>query len=932
MMAWRAGGLAIGVISGIVAAANGWPVSLWLLIMTAALGGAALVVSIMMERRWNPWPKSLVALAALIAALPIGYLRTMDVIGAPQEGSLRAFLETIEPGTRLTVRGTVAAEPEVRGAGQLDIELRVREIRAGDDDAEWVALRRGRLLFRAYTRANNDAETHEFFNRLAAPAAYGWTLEMASTYRPIEAPLNPGTFDYGRFLIQSGVDTRLRNHVNAVTVLEESPGHFMMEWALMAKTSFLETFKKTVRSPASRLTSAATLGARRAVEHIDYRDQDLATTLRHAGVGHVLAVSGLHVSVIAVMLFALFRMTGAKPRQFVPILILLLIMFALLTGARPSSVRAVIMNSVVLIAIAYLRSDFRSATVIGLSLSSFFILMRNPTVLFAPSFLLSYGAVLSLIVIAPPLDRLICALRGFALCFAAVWFVILLRLAGWHLDWLIQPVNLFSYLGILWLLIIAGGWLNHRFPAMWTISLERIPTLVRLFFAAQLAIQFGMMIPMSAWFFGLFPVAGVLVNLIAIPAVGVLVQLGMLTGLIGMIPWLGQWLAIPFGAATTLTGDFFIFMAYVGTSVFPYPATPMPTTFWMIAYYVLLAVFLLLEGKRTTILNMFYRLIPPGPAKPWRRWVILVPVLMVIAPSLQPQPDQPKLDEVRILAEGRYPIVMLTGPQNATLINAGGAFAGGRLVFDSLRANGATRLDYLLLPSPDPRAGMAGAAELITRMQVDRILTLVHPASDQTLPEALGDTYVVQQAARGTGWAVNLVEGYETLRERAREVGVPLAAMEVDTLPQWSNASLEILPLPDTVPNRFASSAMTPILKANINGLDWIFITDTTPQALFTALSETTSTDVLVVPNLSNFSSYGNWLRTALIRTKPRVLIIGGDDEIEAGTLRAWLPTDEERVIFQTGVDGAIIARLRANGETHLRTHRTGEHLTLTPQ
>ena len=933
MMAWRAGGMAIGLIVGIVAAAQGLapaPVYLWAL---AAVGVATTVASLIAERRWSPWPALVVAAAMFCCTLPLGFTRTMHVIGPPVEGSLRHIMQTVEPGTPLHVRGHVSAEPELRGAGELDLYVRVQEIRfGGDEPAVWTPVSSGRLLVRAYSRAEDPSDVHAYFNRLAAPAAYGWQLEIRATYRPIERPLNPGQFDYAYFLRQSGVDIRLRDHVTEVTVLEESRGNPVMALALAAKTSFLETFKDTVRAPASRLTSAATLGARRAVENVDYRGQDLATTLRHAGVGHVLAVSGLHVSVIAVMLFALFRMTGAKPKQFVPVLIVFLILFALLTGARPSSVRAVIMNSVVLISIAYLRVGFRSATVIGLSLSSFFILVRNPTVLFAPSFLLSYGAVLSLIVIAPPLDRFICKLRGFTLFFAALWFAMLLRLAGWHLPWLLQPFNLFAYIGVLWLMILIGTRLNHRFPVMWKLSLERIPALVRLFFAAQLAIQFGMMIPLSAWFFGLFPVAGVLVNLLAIPAVGVLVQLGMLTGLIGLIPGIGAWLAIPFGAATTLTGDAFILMAYAGSSVFPYPATPMPTTLWMGLYYTLLAAILLLEGKRAWLLGWLYRLVPPGPAGGARRFTMLIPVLLILLPFLHSPPSETELREVRILAEGRYPIVLLTGPRNATLINAGGRFTGGRLVFNSLRQQGAMRVDTAILPSPDPRVGIAGAIELLERMPIFTGLLGILPDPGQSMPEAIGDDYLINQVAADAFWAVNIEEGFEDLRERAKEHGMRMAAIANETLPTWRNATLRTLPMLEEMPRSFVSSARTPILHASIHGLDWIIITDTTRDAVSAALADITSCDILVVPNLSTFRSYGPWLRIALIETRPRVLIIAGDRVIDDDELESLLPYDANRILIQTADEGAVSARLLADGETRLETYRGNTRLSVRPE
>lgn len=931
MMAWRIAGLAAGLIVGIVVAAQDVQlatVGLWGL---AVAGAAFTAANLLGEWRWRPWPPATVAAAAFACALPLGYLRTMDVVGPPTEGSLRYILREVEDGTPLGVRGIIAAEPEIRGSGELDLELRVQALQIGED-APWTPVRRGRLLARVYVRATHAATSQEMFARLATPAAYGWSLDLTATYQHIESPLNPGTFDYARFLRQSGVDTRLRTHVSRVEVREESRGNFFTELALAAKMSFLETFRDTIRSPASRLAAAATLGARRSVEHVTFRDRDLATVLRHAGVGHVLAVSGLHVSVIAVMLFALFRMTGAKPKGFVPFLILFLILFAVLTGARPSSVRAVIMNSVILIAIAYLRCNIRSATAIGLSLSAFFILMRNPTVLFAPSFLLSYGAVLSLIVIAPPLDRLICMLRGFTLLFAMVWFALVLRLAGWHLPWIIQVPNLMAVIGALWLAIWAGTHLNQRWPRMWSFNLERIPTVVRIFFAAQLAIQLGMMIPMSAWFFGQLPVAGVLVNLLAIPGVGILVQLGMLTGLVGLLPVIGGWLAIPFGAATTLSGDFFIWLADIGATVFPYPATPLPTGWWMFGYYAGLATFILLEAQRNRLWGWIYRWIPPGPSGAVRKWALIIPAGLLLWPVAHQWQSAPELRQVRVLADGRYPIVVFTGPDTAGVINAGSRFVGGRLVFDSLRAQGATQVDTILLPGVDPRAGTGGAVALMDRMPVSEILVGTLPEPGQSLPAALGDDYLVDQVAQGTFWAVNIAEGFETLRQTAAEKSVPLIELTNETLPRWRNARFQRLPAPAETPRRFASSALTPILFAEIHGLEWIIITETTPDALFDALAETTAADVLVVPNLSTFRTYSQWLRTAVRRTNPRILIIAGDESVPPGDLQEWLPRDPARKIIQTGQEGAVIARLRGQNGTRFETYRGQTRISLRPR
>ena len=77
---------------------------------------------------------------------------------------------------------------------------------------------------------------------------------------------------------------------------------------------------------------------------------------------------------------------------------------------------------VVVLAFAYLRFDLRRATYIGLALASLLILFFSPLILYSPSFLLSFGALLSLVLITRTLDRWLCRLRGFACLFAAGWF------------------------------------------------------------------------------------------------------------------------------------------------------------------------------------------------------------------------------------------------------------------------------------------------------------------------------------------------------------------------------------------------------------------------------------------------------------------------------------------------------------------------------
>ena len=932
MMAVRTIGLALGLVFGIILAGffSNIEIPALLLLTVSIVGVVILLLEIRAERRWQEWPAVVVMAAALITALPLGYWRASDSLKAPQTGSLRILLNTLDEKTPLDIRGTICQEAELRKPGQLDLQVRVDQI-STDGKPEWTIVKPENVLVRVYIHKRSSQASLTALNEIAAPESYGYRVEFSSRYKPIAPSKNPGEFDYGQFLHRGGLVSRLRCHVSHFKILERSRGNPLTELALLAKTDFLQTYKQTILNPASRLVSAATLGTRRAVENVPYGDLDIAKMFRHAGVGHVLAVSGLHVSVVTLLLYSLFRMAGARPRAFVPPLILFLILFALLTGARPSSVRAVIMNAVVLISLAYFRCGLKGATGIGLAISSFLILVRSPAVLYAPSFLLSYGAVISLVLLSPPMDRWLCTFRGFSLLFLFIWLSLIMAIASLQFHMLINPWNLLGLLGVLGVLTRIGNALNNRYTASWRFGLERIPRALRIFFGAQLAIQIGMIIPMSAWFFGQFPIAGVLINLLAIPAIGLLVQLGMLTGLVGLLPGIGTTLAIPFGAAATVIGEFFFRLAHTGATWFPFPATPKPSLTWIAVYYGVVAIVLIADRYRISLLSLRYRHAAPIEK---RAHIILwiFPLLLSIVPLWQCFEGKPNCTSIQCLASGRYPIVTLANTKgSAVVINAGAGITGERLLFDALRNQGASRVDAAILCSPNPRAGIEGCASLLNKMKLRHCLLPVLPETGSSFLEAVGDAYLIDKAKSGERWAQQYETAFSKLQQKITENKVTTTEIQEGMLVDWKNGTLNALPHFTGNPRRFASSARTPMLSATVHRLHWLIVTDTSTDAIKPTLGAHTPCDILVVPDISARPGALFWMEPLLDCTSPRVLIISGDDENPEFDLEAFALAHPTLTIFMTGRDGAVTALFEREHTTVLHSHLTRNDQRLRP-
>lgn len=133
-------------------------------------------------------------------------------------------------------------------------------------------------------------------------------------------------------------------------------------------------------------------------------DDDRRPQFAAAGIAHILALSGMHVAIIAgVLSWLLFPLlwVGHRRLRWV-IVIVALWLYALLTGMSPSVTRAVIMFTMVLIAKSIGR-HYSSAN--ALCFAAIAILVVSPRQLFAPGFQLSFVAVFSLIVVMAALPQ-----------------------------------------------------------------------------------------------------------------------------------------------------------------------------------------------------------------------------------------------------------------------------------------------------------------------------------------------------------------------------------------------------------------------------------------------------------------------------------------------------------------------------------------------
>ena len=230
-------------------------------------------------------------------------------------------------------------------------------------------------------------------------ARYGDRVAIAGTLSLPEELSNPAGFDYGRYLARNGIRAVFASEpIDGVKALASSASLKNILFGLRERIS--DASKVYMRDPEGSVFRALILGER---SDMDWRTKD---DFIKTGTVHILAISGLHVGLIAFILIFIFTAARVPHRASYLIAMPLLIAYAVFVGARPSVVRAVIMACIFMTGLVLKR---RSDIYNSISAAASAILIFDPNALFDPGFQLSFMAVLSIVYLTPRLEELFSA-------------------------------------------------------------------------------------------------------------------------------------------------------------------------------------------------------------------------------------------------------------------------------------------------------------------------------------------------------------------------------------------------------------------------------------------------------------------------------------------------------------------------------------------
>ncbi|MBZ5552475.1 MAG: ComEC/Rec2 family competence protein [Acidobacteriia bacterium] len=233
------------------------------------------------------------------------------------------------------------------------------------------------------------------------PLRYGDRVEALVSLRKPKGFRNPGSFDYAAQLEREGIF--LVGNIKSQRLLLKKgseEGSLWIDLIYRVRHRLDAEIDRAYSHEGGTLTSAGAALKAILLGNRYFLDRSLEQDFQATGIYHVLVIAGLHVGIIAWFLFMLLRWFRVPRSVATLFIILFLVSYAWMVEARTPIVRAVVMASTYLVA-SLLERDRSPLNAIGLA--AVLICCWQPGQVYDPGFQLSFACVLSIASMGTPL-------------------------------------------------------------------------------------------------------------------------------------------------------------------------------------------------------------------------------------------------------------------------------------------------------------------------------------------------------------------------------------------------------------------------------------------------------------------------------------------------------------------------------------------------
>jgi len=549
-------------------------------------------------------------------------------------------------------KGTVSDDPDIRDKNTR-LNLSVAEIKL---DGAWREVEGTALIFLSRYPEYN----------------YGDVLRVTGELR---TPPQLDDFDYRGYLANQGIYTTVL--YPEIEVLDTGHGSRPLAWIYSLRGRLAESLRAVLPEPQASLAEGIVLGIRGNIP------QELRGDFARSGTAHLLAISGLHLSIMAgIMLSAGLWLFGRRHYLYIWLALCFIWLYALITGMHAPVVRGAIMASLFLF--AELLGRQRSA-IVALTFAAAIMVGVSPYILGDAAFQLSFLAMTGLVFIFP----------------------------------------IFRDLGRR----VTAAVLGEEGTA---VSLANVAVDA---FSATLAAIVAVW-PVVAYYFGIVSLVGPLATFLALPALPGIIIIGALTGVIGLATLV---VAQAFGWLAWLFLSYMILVVsgLAAPSVSSVEVGSISPAFvW--GYYLVLAVAIWLNSNRKRLPDLI-----PGAAARLRtrislsfelsrsgKWIVLSLLLVAVLVSCTAATLPDNRLRISFLDVGEGDAVLVQKGSQQVLIDGGPSPQAINLELGSRLPFWDRTIELLVLTHPH-HDHLAGLVEVLRRYRVEQVL---YPVLDYESP------------------------------------------------------------------------------------------------------------------------------------------------------------------------------------------------------
>ena len=278
----------------------------------------------------------------------------------------------------VSARGFVVTEPKSAPSGVSTFLIALKSI---DLEGTPIATR-GRLLI-----------------RWKHAVEFGDEINVFGTAEAIPPPRNPGEFDMRSYLERQDVHRQLFvRYAENGAVVQHSSGNKVMRAAQKSREWLHQTLSRGLDdSPdVQGLISGMVLGLRHQTP------DDIEEPFQQTGTLHLFAVAGLHVGIVAQLLWILAAVARLPRKWATALIIPALLFYAAVTGFHTASIRAAFMSAILLSGFFVERKVF---ALNSLAIAAMALLCWDTNELFSVGYQLSFSVVAAILIIAEPTFR-----------------------------------------------------------------------------------------------------------------------------------------------------------------------------------------------------------------------------------------------------------------------------------------------------------------------------------------------------------------------------------------------------------------------------------------------------------------------------------------------------------------------------------------------